>query len=60
MRIAFAVTGACVLVRASTWRRLGGFDKAYRNGCEDVDLCLRANEAGLVNAVALPAGCCTT
>jgi len=54
VRIAFAVTGACVLVRASTWRSLGGFDEGYRNGCEDVDLCLRARETGLVNAVALP------
>ena len=42
----FAVTGACVLVRADTWRCLGGFDEAYVNGCEDVDLCLRAREAG--------------
>jgi GT2 family glycosyltransferase len=50
---AFAVTGACVLVRASTWRRLGGFDEGFVNGCEDVDLCLRAHQAGLVNVVAL-------
>jgi GT2 family glycosyltransferase len=50
---AFAVTGACVLIRAETWRRLGGFDERYINGCEDVDLCLRARAAGLVNVVAL-------
>jgi O-antigen biosynthesis protein len=49
----FAVTGACMLVRADTWRRLGGFDEAYINGCEDVDLCLRARQAGLANIVAL-------
>jgi len=49
----FAVTGACVLVRAATWRRLRGFDESYVNGCEDVDFCLRAREAGLVNVVAL-------
>jgi O-antigen biosynthesis protein len=49
----FAVTGACVLVRADTWRLLGGFNEAYVNGCEDVDLCLRAREAGLRNVVAL-------
>jgi GT2 family glycosyltransferase len=48
-----AVTGACVLVRSATWRRLGGFDEGYFNGCEDVDLCLRALDVGLVNAVAL-------
>jgi hypothetical protein len=47
------VTGACVLVRAATWHRLGGFDEAYVNGCEDIDLCLRARQAGLVNVVAL-------
>jgi O-antigen biosynthesis protein len=52
-RRVFAVTGACVLARAATWRRLGGFDEAYVNGCEDVDLCLRARAAGLVNVVAL-------
>jgi GT2 family glycosyltransferase len=50
---AFAVTGACLLVLADTWRRLGGFDEVYVNGCEDVDLCLRARAAGLRNVVAL-------
>jgi GT2 family glycosyltransferase len=49
----FAVTGACLLVRVKTWRRLGGFDEAFVNGCEDVDLCLRARKAGLRNVVAL-------
>ncbi len=53
VRGAFAVTGACLLVHASVWRRMGGFDESYVNGCEDVDLCLRAREAGLINAVAL-------
>jgi O-antigen biosynthesis protein len=48
-----AVTGACLLIRTSTWRRLGGFDEGYVNGCEDVDLCLRARAAGLTNVVAL-------
>lgn len=48
-----AVTGACVLVNRPTWLRLGGFDETYVNGCEDVDLCLRAREAGLANVVAL-------
>ena len=53
IREAFAVTGACTLVRRETWQRLGGFDESYFNGCEDIDLCLRARAAGLVNAVAL-------
>jgi O-antigen biosynthesis protein len=53
VRRVVAVTGACVVVSAGTWRRLGGFDEQYINGCEDVDLCLRAHDIGLVNAVAL-------
>lgn len=42
-----AVSGACVLVRASTFRALGGFDRAYGRGYyEDVDMCLRAWVSG--------------
>ena len=48
-----AVTGACLAMRATVWRRLNGFDEGYVNGCEDVDLCLRAIEAGHTNHVAL-------
>ena len=48
-----AVTGACVTVRRALWKKLGGFDPAFINGCEDVDLCLRAADAGHVNLVAL-------
>jgi GT2 family glycosyltransferase/glycosyltransferase involved in cell wall biosynthesis len=36
------VTGACLLAR----RDLARFDEAYVNGHEDLDLCLRAREAG--------------
>ena len=39
---ALAVSGACMLVRASTLRALGGWDSGYQYGLEDVDLCLRA------------------
>lgn len=48
-----AVTGACLALRHADWRRLGGFDEEYRNGCEDIDLALRAAAAGLANVVAL-------
>lgn len=48
-----AVTAACALVSRALWRDLGGFDEAYINGGEDVDLCFRARAAGRVSAVAL-------
>lgn len=42
-----AVTGACMGVRTSLFRDiLNGFDHDYRNGNEDVDLCLRARSLG--------------
>lgn len=41
-----AVTGACLAIRRDLWDELGGFDESYVNGYEDVDLCLRAREAG--------------
>ncbi len=36
-----AVTAACMLVKQSEFAALGGFDTAFLNGYEDIDLCLR-------------------
>lgn len=48
-----AVTGACMMLERALWQQLGGFDEAYINGGEDIDLCFKARAAGRVNAVAL-------
>jgi GT2 family glycosyltransferase len=48
-----AVTGACVVLERALWERLGGFDEAFVNGGEDIDLCFRARAANHLNAVAL-------
>ena len=45
VRAVDAITGACFGLRTMLWRQLGGFDEGYRNGGEDVDLCLRAHAA---------------
>ncbi len=48
-----AVTGACFLIDRDLWLELGGFDERYRNGCEDIDLCLRVRARGRSVGVAL-------
>ena len=40
------VSGACILVRRSALEELDGFDERFFMYCEDVDLCLRLQEAG--------------
>jgi GT2 family glycosyltransferase len=41
-----AVTAACMAIRTDLFHFLNGFDADYRNGNEDVDLCLRARNLG--------------
>lgn len=42
------ISGFCFLVRASTFRRLGGFDVAFTPaGCEEVDFSYRVRQAGM-------------
>jgi GT2 family glycosyltransferase len=41
-----AVTGACMLVDRTKFWAMGGFDAGYRNGYEDVDLCLAFRQIG--------------
>lgn len=48
-----AVTGACLAIRRDRWVELGGFDPAFVNGGEDVDLALRAADRNLRHYVAL-------
>jgi GT2 family glycosyltransferase len=41
-----AVTAACMLIRRDDFECAGGFDPAFHNGFEDVDLCLRLTDRG--------------
>jgi GT2 family glycosyltransferase len=43
-----AVTGACLLLRAQLYRELGGMEEALAVNFNDVDLCLRIREKGLL------------
>ncbi|TFV90352.1 glycosyltransferase family 2 protein [Blastococcus sp. CT_GayMR16] len=45
-RYVSAVTAAAMLVRRDAFLDIGGFDEAYWNSHEDVDLCLRLGEVG--------------
>ncbi len=40
------VTGACMLVRRDVFEEVGRFDEGFKNGFEDVDLCLKIRERG--------------
>jgi GT2 family glycosyltransferase/glycosyltransferase involved in cell wall biosynthesis len=41
-----AVTAACLLIRGTVFKEIGGFDESIAVGYGDVDLCLRAGEHG--------------
>ena len=41
-----AVTGACLAIHRRVFEQLGGFDEAFPRNYNDVDLCLRAGDAG--------------
>ncbi len=41
-----AVTGACLAIRAPLFHELSGFSEAFPVNYNDIDLCLRAREAG--------------
>lgn len=47
--------GMFLLMRSKTFRRLGGFDEAYRLYYEDIDLCLRAKRNSVQSVVDLNA-----
>ncbi len=51
-----AVTGACMAVRADAFAALEGFDAAFPNNYNDIDLCLRAGERGWQVACVATAG----
>jgi O-antigen biosynthesis protein len=40
------VTAACMLVRREVFEQVGQFDEGFKNGFEDVDLCLKIREQG--------------
>ena len=42
----FWATGACMFIRSSVFKSLGGFDMSYFAHQEEIDLCWRANNQG--------------
>lgn len=42
----FWSTGACMAVRASAWKRCGGFDASFFAHMEEIDLCWRFHRVG--------------
>lgn len=48
-RNVLAVTGACMAISKNVIQKIGGFDKRFIICGSDVEICLRAHEAGLYN-----------
>ncbi len=46
-----AVTAACCVTSKQLFIDIGGFDEIFKNGCEDVDLCLRMAAQGKAHYV---------
>ena len=46
-----AVTAACCVASRERFLDFDGFDEVFVNGCEDIDLCLRMSEGGLIHFV---------
>ena len=44
-----AVTGACLLVKKRLFEEVGGLDEEFAVSLNDVDLCLKLREKGLLN-----------
>jgi ADP-heptose:LPS heptosyltransferase len=49
LRNVIGVTGACLMTKRETFRRLGGFDEAHAIINNDLDFCIRAHRSGLLN-----------
>ena len=41
-----AITGACMMMRKAVFEQIGGFDESYSLAFNDIELCLRAIQAG--------------
>ena len=41
-----AVTAACMMMKASVFKAVGGFDESFEVAFNDVDLCMRIRKAG--------------
>lgn len=46
-----AVTGACLMIKQSLFRKMNGFSESLAVAFNDVDLCYRLHEAGYYNVV---------